>query len=831
MTQCQGCYSWLPSESMPVGHKFCWADKRALDNIYAAALKQDKLLWWKEVRYNDEKRYTLLKRYRELHPAAIGGNTKGERGTGGKRSKNTGVFDIGRYLEETATADEVLRDRIMKPMTKAHFSQTVLTDPELRSIHGFFKSPQQAGDYWEKLKSEKDAIVSKDACGEEQLEITTGYQSIFRGRLSKIKRIQGIAKEMKNPKQEEWDKMHRKLVTDMDLHGKLSDGISLPDVARQMAGSSASSGAFNGIGMGLGDVEDLLPEDDGQEQEEAEGGGESEAVAGSPSGAGTSAVSEAGQSTTSGKGSEKEDWLDDRQVASAIRSANQWQVTMKTRLHGLLAEAKKLRDDTHEHKAEVVLRNELAILQTRMDTVEMVIDPKVTRDGLKQFLAQFTTSAQGSPRKAGPGESDTVSQTALTLGRKPPCPRFSALVSFAEFTGMVEKYYDAQHIIQLKETTEGLKNPKAALSELSGMFSTAIKDCSKAFATLKKQEGVASSKKRQADGGEEARRMKRFRNTGSNIFDLVASSPMSKAVPALSAESGLTDSAEHGHGPWVMAVPEKHEIFQASSAAKKFAESLLQMFVATQDRMKEKAPPRGSKAMVHASDEHAAANALTKLLPSLAEHMIGDEGIGSDDDARRKQFDELYACTAFCIAAGSSSFANEKFFAGCYRLAFQGTRSFVAVHIRTVTSAMKASGNKDLSPVHIKKYMQAGTAESVEAMMQYGPIYHGTVGPRDLFHLPVGYLVCETVSMERPVCGVRVPIFFKQDADEYKYLLQHCEEVGRPIGLLPQIIEIYSEAAPADPSAKDAENKPTAEEDEKKQSAVAAAGAEQPEDG
>ena len=43
----------MPGESFPPGFQFCFADKRALDNMYRAANTQGQLDWWSEHRYNE----------------------------------------------------------------------------------------------------------------------------------------------------------------------------------------------------------------------------------------------------------------------------------------------------------------------------------------------------------------------------------------------------------------------------------------------------------------------------------------------------------------------------------------------------------------------------------------------------------------------------------------------------------------------------------------------------------------------------------------------------------------------------------------------------------
>ncbi len=55
---CKGCWKQFPPKDMPVGCDFCWADKRALDNIYRQVRAQGEYQWWQEHRHNDEKCHT-----------------------------------------------------------------------------------------------------------------------------------------------------------------------------------------------------------------------------------------------------------------------------------------------------------------------------------------------------------------------------------------------------------------------------------------------------------------------------------------------------------------------------------------------------------------------------------------------------------------------------------------------------------------------------------------------------------------------------------------------------------------------------------------------------
>ena len=808
--QCEGCYGWFPIADMPVGFNFCWADKRALDNIYNASRAQGKTDWWQSTRYNDERRYRVLKRYHALHPelkneanAAAAGKGRGG-GKGNKRRGGRGyTFDIAAYIESTESATEVLRDVVKRGMSKAVFSTLVFSDTMLRPLHGSFQNSQSACEYWEKRRAEKEAVVSKDATGDETVELEVDNTSTTRDRFSNIKRVEGRDKDIKGATQQNVGRLHRKLMTGMESHGRATEKVSMAEMAQRMASCSSGSGsAFDAIKMGMQRVEDLL--DDAQDEEAVDEEQPQDGKSGDkPEQAAEAAEREQADNRANKKNNKS--FLDDRSVAAAIRSQNTWIDGMKAKLETSLASSKTIKQSIAEGNFANEFKNELAIMRTRQMAVEKVMATAEQTGGtpkgmaqLTAFLAQFGPGL--SPKKLPSKGSDSASVTELTLGRKPPCPKFKELVTLAKLQADTEDYYSASSNAELKEITNRLKEPKAALGELAAMFGVSLRDLEKGLKT-KVEEAAKRKRQWQAEGSGGPSGSRNVRPKPGSLYEMVGSKALEGKTSeiahcdlsrGLPAEFSITD-------PSVARLPAGHELLTEQSEGAKWAFGFHKSFKNTQLRMLDKAPSRAQRALEPLSLAHKSAEGIRGLSPNFSCIGAGDVADELSNEAR-EVMESVLTCHVFVIASGYTRVANEKQYMSCLRLSLQGTRTVVMMRMLALCEVMQERGVTDMSQSKIWTFLQNATVEILAEVLKRGAVWHGTVGAGDILFVPPGFVLWESVVGEKDVCGIRMPILQNSPAmmAEFRDLQCHCVEYKKQsLEHILRVLEVVAAKAAA----------------------------------
>jgi hypothetical protein len=243
----------------------------------------------------------------------------------------------------------------------------------------------------------------------------------------------------------------------MESHGRATEKVSMAEIAQRMASCRSGSGsAFDAINMGMQRVEDLL--DDAQEEAVDEEQPQDGKSGDKPEQAAEAAEREQADNRANKKNKKSflGSFLDDRSVAAAIRSQNTWIDGMKAKLETSLASSKTIKQSIAEGNFASEFKNELAIMRARQMAVEKVMATAEQTGGTTQGMAQLTAflaqfGPGPSPKKLPSKGSDSASVTELTLGRKPPCPKFKELVTLAKLQADTEDYYSASSNAELKE--------------------------------------------------------------------------------------------------------------------------------------------------------------------------------------------------------------------------------------------------------------------------------------------------------------------------------------------------------------------------------------------
>ena len=783
--QCQGCWKMLEPRLMPQGSSFCWADKRALDNIYRAAVNQGQKSWWMETRYNDEKRTRALKRYHQLHPevadATAGSEEKGKgKGRNGRRTKGKGVFDVLQYIEETRVSVKVMRDTIKEEMTKQAF--------ELHYMSKGYTAAEALVE-WDNLMKDPESVIYQNKKGEKVIDVEVGKRTIYRDEFSRSRALQGADREIRNATQDQVDGLQRRLFVGMEQHGGASQQMSLAEVARQMGSTAARAGeTFSAGNMAIGRVEDLLQDaemaDEAAGEEDGEGGDQAAAPAGDgASGAASgSAGADDGQSTAGSKGR----WFDiDRAIATVVRKELAWISAFQAQITDRLADNDKKLEDARGLNTQEELRNEVAILKTRVAAVEKVIaEGPEAREALQQFIRSFShTVASSCPAPAASASVAGESVTAPLLGKKPPSSRFAELVTVGQLREMVEKLYECACKEDLTKEQRNLKPAKEALTELSNMLRMASGDLAKAATALKKQREQNATKKRAlevAPGPAPARR-----KAGGGLFDHAAA--CGKPILCHLFESGPLEEVDLD-APIILRLQQSHPIMDSGSKARRFAENFL---TAYQKNPKKDAMPRASRPLELGTPEVAEIEALANLVPG---HALLRE-LSRNAEVSEK----LFATSAFTISRAYNSSANEKEFMACFRLSLQGMRTVVAVRFMDVVAFMQDQGagvGTNLSVEQVLEHLRRAAPDVVQMFSNKFDVFFGTVAPGEVFYLPSGYFVSEAVISDKDVCGLRLPFLVPSGSAKHALteLASHLRGLKKPTQFLDLLVEALAVA-------------------------------------
>lgn len=100
---CRRCRKWLPIEKYPAGSADCDVDKRATQNLEAAARAQHQLAWWKETRADPEKLASVVANYHRRCPDM-------------PDKKRRETFPIMQLIQETRQESAVLIDGVYEMM-------------------------------------------------------------------------------------------------------------------------------------------------------------------------------------------------------------------------------------------------------------------------------------------------------------------------------------------------------------------------------------------------------------------------------------------------------------------------------------------------------------------------------------------------------------------------------------------------------------------------------------------------------------------------------------------------------------------------------------------
>ena len=281
-------------------------------------------------------------------------------------------------------------------------------------------------------------------------------------------------------------------------------------------------------------------------------------------------------------------------------------------------------------------------------------------------------------------------------------------------------------------------------------------DCTAALTVWKDNEAQATKKRKSSAPTAGPSQGKQTDASVSALFDLA--STIGKPLPCISFLREKPDKVATAV-PTISTLPPHDASMLQENDARKFAEDLLVAFKQSLERNKSGAPSRASKTMTAGSSAHHDALKVLQLIP-WEEAAVQRTELATTDDVPqelRTVADDLFLASAFVIAGGNVSCANEKDFLPCVRMSYQGTRTVIGRRFVDVVTSMKAM-NLPVAPQNVRHQFQTNLEVAKHIMQRGADVFWGTVVAGEALFLPAGYILCESATNERHIVGVRVPL-------------------------------------------------------------------------
>ena len=201
---CRACGEFKPNDEFPLTHNWCEPCKKAMNNLTNFAKRQGQDDWWKECQQCESRFQTVVATYKKRCP---------DTGTGGRR----GTFSLAEYKEEFETSTEILKDDVGEMMNEEEFMDYCKT------CKGGKLTTAAAALKWLTMKDNKKEYISDYKHGELRFRVSVKDVVTFRNAYKRSKKIELKNKGVKNPNEDQIDKMmndiqkgHDNMMCDME---------------------------------------------------------------------------------------------------------------------------------------------------------------------------------------------------------------------------------------------------------------------------------------------------------------------------------------------------------------------------------------------------------------------------------------------------------------------------------------------------------------------------------------------------------------------------------------------------------------------------------------
>ena len=451
---CRACGQTKPEGEFALNQVVDTWCKKALDNIGRMARAQgpDALEFFKDAKADPAKCKKMLDSYGKAY----------KNWTAGKTSKL--VWSIVQYKERAKAESGVMLSGNSQLMWERQAIKFWM------SVDGGALSETEAEAKWSALAArvgEPDVIYDKNGPTRKPLRVAVLREDMVYNynKLAKERELEFQDKPQKKVDAGTIEKYAKRVTSNhQQVGGNHSEAMAkvLPSGSRleQSLVQGGAGQAFDEANMNIGNIQDLLPEeDDKKKANEAEG-----------SGAESEKEDEPGEEPKP----KVRSWFDkDRAINNAQKGLamqedklRKAQSERKTELKALIAAIMALTEEEQSH-----YRGELKIATVRLQFLEAVGDGVVNGQSLAELIKQFQSTTSGnSPAKAkaSPQDPSAASTAAglVQLGQFPPCQQFASLVTFTQLSLLKDEVLNCESAEDIKAHKKTFNDTKAPINDL-----------------------------------------------------------------------------------------------------------------------------------------------------------------------------------------------------------------------------------------------------------------------------------------------------------------------------------------------------------------------------
>eukprot|EP00435_Cladocopium_sp_Y103_P041584 s774_g11.t1 len=468
--KCRGCHLWFQPSGMGNKSAFCIRDSYKMDQLQRMAKAQGKTDLMKEIRTDEQKCKKVLQKYAEL---------TGDDGTGSKKKarlpqsfSNCCVIvpkgTLFQSLEKHIATSRVMFDSEMVFMTEDYWIKHATET--LTELQGRLTAPQ-AQAQWLSWK----ATVTSDPNTEEIIFDRKGKDGALRIAVS-VKDTVHMANIYDTSKELHTKGKDEKNLTDVQIAAKkkqlfqhheseATDSTGLASAMVRASGSGSAGNAFSGHSI---DDEAVDGEEEGQQadgKEKAEDG-------------------EAGNREPKPK-KRKTAWFDrDTSIASKVRQETTQLCTLTSQLEQRIAECEEVVAETNDKSSAFLedIKVEKDTLVKRLEFLQAVMNS--AGGPLADLIKNYDHAKDPASPQSKAGEAATATGTTSWAGQlaaAPPCESFASLTTLSSWKDSLDKYWQCQSQLELKELAKQRATARKPISELNAACGAGLKELKKAI--------------------------------------------------------------------------------------------------------------------------------------------------------------------------------------------------------------------------------------------------------------------------------------------------------------------------------------------------------------
>ena len=387
------------------------------------------------------------------------------------------------------------------------------------------------------------------------------------------------------------------------------------------------------------------------------------------------------------------------------------------------------------------------------------------KKALRKYIASFSTDEK------------------KPLGSAPPCRSYQSLVVFAEFEEKLAEIEAAQTKERLIQIQNDMKPFKTAYADLLSMAKAAKNRLVSAIQDAVKQQ---QKRKDEQDQVAQAKRKPGRPKKADTVVETMVAAPSSVATDIESIvikEDGKPASDLNLAVPLIFRMDPKHvaEFAVVKTATLAVLEQKFKNDPArTSTGRSQRALPADQKSSI--------VEFVHKLFPEG--HILDSAKI--PDKIKNEQL----VPAAFIVAKSWVTASAEAGHLPTCRIGFGGTRAVVAVHTSSLLEHVSQGGGGKADLARCYQWLKSASKEAAKAFVDANPtskvLFHATVGPNDILHLPAGWMFYECISNGGSFLGVRVQHLSLSSLPQLHQLNSYLLSLGKPNAALQSAVDCLS---------------------------------------